>query len=153
MHDEGEGDGHHGEVGAGDADGRQRQQGADDAGDQTGDDQREPEVHPVQGEDGAGVGADGIEADVADGDLAGEADQDVEADADDGRQRHQRQHEGRVAVAGKRDVEPGGRDREDDGDGGGALERHRYTFFTGARPNSPFGTSARAAITTENMTM
>ena len=44
-----------------------------------------------------GVGADGIEADVADGDLTGEADENVEADADDGRERDKRQHERRCS--------------------------------------------------------
>ena len=85
---------------------RHREQRADHAGDDAGGGQRQPEAHALQGQDADDVGADGIEADVADGDLAGEPDQDVEADADDGRQRHQRQHERGIAVAQDGQREP-----------------------------------------------
>ena len=75
LDDEGEGDRHHGEIGPRYADGRQGQQRADGAGKDAGDDEREPEVDAVQCEDGDRVGADRIEADVADGDLPGETEQ------------------------------------------------------------------------------
>ena len=65
---------------------------------------------------------------MADGDLSGEADQDVEADTDDGGQRDQRQHERRVALA----VEARRRARSEGEDASGLTERrpspHRHTF-------------------------
>jgi hypothetical protein len=50
---------------------------------------------------------------VSDRDLSGEADQDIEAGADDGRERHQRQQERRIAFAQDRSGEPGGGERKD----------------------------------------
>ena len=73
LDDEGEGDRHHGEIGTGHADGRHRQQRADDAGDEPAAGSASQKLDALECEDADGVGADGIEADVADGDLAGRA--------------------------------------------------------------------------------
>jgi hypothetical protein len=70
LDDEGEGDGHHGEVGPRHANGRHRQQRADEAGDEAGSGQSEPEARTLQRQDADHIGADGIEADMADGELA-----------------------------------------------------------------------------------
>ena len=60
------------------------------------------------GEDRHRVGADGVEADVAEGHLAGEAEQDVQADAGDGGERQRRHDEDVVAVgvAGEMQAQP-----------------------------------------------
>ena len=99
LHDEGEGDRHHGQIGAGDADRGQGEQGADRRGERAGAGERRPEIDALEREDRHGIGADGVKADMPDGDLSGEADQDVEADTDDGGQRDQRQHERGIALA------------------------------------------------------
>ncbi len=81
LDDEAEGDRHHGEVGAAHAQRRDGKEDARDAGKEASEGEGGPE-----GEAGAGrqdahhVGADGVEGDVAERDLAGEAEQHVEAD-------------------------------------------------------------------------
>ena len=72
VDDEGEGDGDHREVGPGHAQRGQRQQCADDARDNAGDREREPEAHAVHGQDRGRVGADGVEPDMAERDLPAE---------------------------------------------------------------------------------
>ena len=87
---------------------------------------------------------------MAERNLAGEPNQDVEPDADHGGQRDQGQDEVRVAAGEERkgDARTGQRqDRERH------REAHRQTLLTAARPSSPFGISVSATITTENTTI
>ena len=155
LDDEGKGDRHHSEIGSADAKRRQRQQEADQPRDDTGQRKRNPEIDTLEGQDGGGVGADRVEADVTERHLAGQPDQDVETDADHSGQRDQRQHERRVAVRG-RGIERRGRGQRQDRQWRAAKTeaiQARHTLFTAARPKKPFGMAASASITTENVTI
>ena len=98
LNNEGKGDRDHGEIGTGHAQCRQREREAHQAGDRARQRQCEPEVDALEGEDGDRVGADRVEADVAEGHLPGQPQQDVEPDADDRGQGDKREDERRVAV-------------------------------------------------------
>ena len=99
LHHEAEGDGHHREVGTAHPQRRQREQAADQRRERDRERQRQPEIQLRRGgQDRHRVGADGIEADVAEGHLAGKAEQDVQADADDGGKRQRRHDEDVIAV-------------------------------------------------------
>ena len=63
--DECEGDGDHRQIGPGDAQGRQGEHRADGGGDDAAERPGQPEVDAVEGQDRNRVGADGIEADMA----------------------------------------------------------------------------------------
>ena len=98
LNNEGKGDRDHGEIGTGHAQCRQREREAHDAGDRARQRQCDPEVDALEGEDGDRVGADRVEADVAERHLPGQPQQDVEPDADDRGQGDKREDERRVAV-------------------------------------------------------
>ena len=118
---------------------------------------RDPEADAFQGQDRDGIGADGVEADMAERDLPGKSDQDIQSDADDGGERHHRQHERRIA-SGFRGIqrraarEQQHRDRHRKTAQSG-IDLHRQTLLIAARPNRPLGISASARITTENTTI
>jgi hypothetical protein len=156
LDDEAERDRHHREVGAADAQRREREQRPDDSGKQRGRRGGEPEAHLVRREDRDRIRADRIEAHVPERDLAGEAQQHVEADADDHRQRDRPQDEDVIAV--RRCRERGGREKGEREPGRREQRQARrrggaHTFFTSARPNNPLGRSASAAMTSAKVRM
>ena len=111
--------------------------------------QRDPEAQlRRRRQDRHDVRADRIEPHVPERDLAGEPHEDVEADADDRRQRHRRHDENVVAVGDRGERQRGA---EDHGDREECERPH--TFFTSARPKSPFGISASTTITSVNVTI
>ena len=146
---EAERDGDHREIGAAHPEGGDREQHPGDAGHDSREGKGGPEAPFVgRGEDRAHVGPDRVEARVPEGDLAGEAEEDVDPDPhhrgepDEGDDVHL------VAVCG----DDGGRDENRDGehsDPPGEL----HTFFTSARPKSPCGRAARATMTRAKVTM
>ena len=97
LDDESKRDGDHRQIRSGHAERRQGEQSADRSRDQPGCRKGEPEADPLQSEDRGRIGANGVEADMAERDLAGESEQHVEADADDCGQGDERQNEMRVA--------------------------------------------------------
>ena len=118
LDDEAEGDRQHGEVGALHPHRRHRHKAADERRDQGRRRERQPEADAVERQDRAGVGADRVEAGLAEGDQPGQAEEHVEADPRHRGQRHQGDHE--VAVAGSQ------RDEAERGGGeAGNAEPHR----------------------------
>ncbi|MNG25560.1 hypothetical protein D3C84_1104350 [compost metagenome] len=89
---------------------------------------------------------------MAEGNLSGQADQDIQTDADDDIERHRSQHEDVVAVSkageNRRPDQNGGNGRYGQESGGSP-----HTFFTPARPNRPLGLSANATITRPKVTI
>ncbi len=111
---EAEGDGHHRKIRPAHAQRRQRERAARDAAHDHRDRERRPEIPAVVGgEDGDGIGADGVKADMAERDLPAQAKQDVEADADDGGEADKRQNVNLIAVGVRK-----GRNRKRDKDEG-----------------------------------
>ncbi len=103
LHDEAEGDGDHGQIGAFDAQRRQREQAACDDGDEHAQRPGDPEIEPAaRGRDGHGIGADRVETGMAEADLAAQADKQVEPDAGNDQQRDLADHESIVAVERER---------------------------------------------------
>src|SRR6185295_10180031 len=143
LDDEAEGDGDHREVRAPYAHRGKREQRAGQRGDQRRDRQRGPEAPLRRGEDRDRVGAERVEADVAEGHLAGESEQHVQADADDRGDAEHRHDEHVVLVRAPRERERGGEHHDVSGE--------PHTFFTSARPNSPLGISASATITSAKL--
>jgi hypothetical protein len=84
---------------------------------------------------------------MAERNLPGEPDQDVQPDADDGGEPDQHDDVEAIAVAG-RDERRGG---DDDGRHDGGVRSH--TLRTRARPNKPSGRSASAAMMSANVTI
>ncbi len=125
LDDERERDGHHREVRTGHAKRRYREQCPDRARDESRRRQRQPEADVARGHDADDVGADRVKSDVADGDLPCEADEDVEASADDCRQRYQCQQERRVTVTVDREGETGNGERKDGTRHGERVTPHR----------------------------
>jgi len=97
LDDEGERDRDHREIGTAHAQRWQRQHGAHRSGKSPRDRQRNPKAQAFERENGGGVGADRIKADVTERDLTGKAEQHVEAHAHDDGERDQRQNEMRVS--------------------------------------------------------
>ena len=89
------------------------------------------------------VGADCHEADVSKRDLARQSEQDVEADAGDRGQRNGGDQEYRIAV-GNCGVAENHRERDKSCEEGCAGS---HTFFTPARPSSPWGITTRMTMT------
>src|SRR5258706_255248 len=123
---------------------RQREQRPGRTRDERGDRSRGPEA-PFRShrQHGNRVGAERIEADMAEGDLPGQAEQHVEPDAGDRGQR-ERRHDVYVVAVGR----GGEGDRRGEGDDEG---ERLHTFFSSARPKSPFGMRASATITSVNV--
>ena len=84
---------------------RRAQDHAGDHGDGDRDRQRQEErpVPVLRGQDAGRVGADGVEADVAEVEQAGVPDHDVEADRDQRVRRHAEQHAAEVDAGGGED--------------------------------------------------
>ena len=150
LDDESEGNRQHGEVGAAHAQRRDGEHGSSEACNDAGERQRDPETPGEPGvEDGNDISADGIECDMAEGDLASQADEHVEADADEGRDGHHR-HDGEL-VAGRRYEQ-----EENDRCGSRRCRRGKktpagHTFCTPALPKMPDGQMASARMTSENV--
>jgi hypothetical protein len=111
LHDGAEGERHHGQIGAGDAQGGQGQQQAEQGRHHGADHQRGPEPqfqmhqqHPRR------IGADAEQGGMADGDLARVAEDDVEAQRHDGEDRDGDQQ---MQVIGARHHEGADEDRGD----------------------------------------
>ena len=156
LDDERKGDRDHGEIGAGDAQSRQRQHEAHDAGDGARERQCDPEVDALEREDGDRVGADRVEADMAERHLPGQSEQNIEPDADDRGQGDQREDERRVAIGLRRQQQRRRRSAPTMASGTTlrrGVDPHRQTLFTAARPKSPLGMKARARMTTLNTTI
>ena len=92
---------------------------------------------------------------MAEGHLARQAEQHIEADADGCAERHQREDEMRIAFGVKHQRNPGdSQDQDRKGDGRRGAKLHDdQTFLTRARPNNPLGISASAIMTTLNATI
>jgi hypothetical protein len=168
LDDEAERDRDHREVGAAHAKRRDREKRARNGRREAGERQHRPETPFVAGrEDRARIRADRVEADVAERKLPGEAEQHVEADADDRGDRDHRDHVLLIAVGeirrGRGD-EREGRDRRVERRRAPSArlvvahrgqcrdrQRHLHTFFTPARPNRPSGRSASATMTRPNV--
>jgi hypothetical protein len=155
LHDEGKRNREHCEIGPAHTQRRKCQQETDGTGDHAREREREPEVDALEREDGGGVGADRVEADMPERDLAGQADQDIEPDPDHGAERHQREHERRVTFGLGREEQAGGGQRDDGERHGlpGGRDPHDHTLFTAARPSRPLGMTASARMTTVNTTI
>ena len=155
LHDESKSDRDHGEIGAGDAQSGQREHEAHDAGDGARERQRDPEVDALEREDGDRVGADRVETDMPERHLPGQSEQNIEPDADDRGQGHEREDERRVTI-GLRRQQQGSGGQHDDGQRhnvASGVDPHCQTLFTAARPMSPLGMKARARMTTLNTTI
>ena len=154
VDDEGERDCDHREIGPPDTQCGQRKQRPDAAGCGAGHRKREPEAHALHGQYRRRVGADGVEADMAERDLSRKAEQDVQPHTDDCGERDERQNKMRVPFRGQHQCGTGCRQRHD----GERHHRERgrfygHTFFVAARPSSPFGIAASARMTTANTTI
>jgi hypothetical protein len=165
LDDEAEGDRDHRQVRPAGAQRGQGEQAAERAGEQRGQRPGEPERElQAGGEQGHRVGADRIEADVAERDLAGQAEQHVEADAGDRQQRHVGENKDVVAVDLQGDGSGAGEQQDRRRDLGRraeaeqrrpALRRPRgkgsggrtHTFLVATWPNRPLGFRASATIT------
>ena len=78
--------------------------------------------------------------------LAGEAEQHVEAEPDDGGEADGGDDEELIAVGDEAQRRRGGEEREAADEGGGL-----HTFFTAALPRRPLGITARARMIRANM--
>ncbi len=146
MHHQGKGDGNHGQIGPFDPQRRDRQQRTERTADQRGGDHRQTERAACHGQQGADVGADRIEGDMAKGNLATQADQDVQPGADHHGQGEEAEHQQGIAVEGKRQ-----RHAAQGQCGGSQQVRQRHlvdhTFTSVLLPNRPSGRSASARMT------
>eukprot|EP01022_Parablepharisma_sp_SALTPOND_P030357 TRINITY_DN760_c2_g2_i2.p2 TRINITY_DN760_c2_g2~~TRINITY_DN760_c2_g2_i2.p2 ORF type:complete len:1280 (+),score=504.50 TRINITY_DN760_c2_g2_i2:6407-10246(+) len=177
LDDEAEGNRDHGQVRPLHAQGRQGQQQAQGARHHGRQRPGQPERQTGPGgENGHRIGAHGVETDMPEGDLPGQADQHIEADADDGHQRNAGQHEDVVAVhrqgqggcgdqtqyahaqcRGRPQAQPDGAARCRHRSGaslqraGNGMRKTFHTLFTCARPNRPLGRIASTTITSPKL--
>src|SRR5262249_58174431 len=101
------------------------------------------------GEDGRGVGADGEEGGVTEGDLTRVAGQEVEAERHQHVDEEPGHHVEDVIVHDAREQQQACAQRDEEGDPEALQPRagHRgYTFRTGAAPNRPLGRTTRTRI-------
>ena len=107
------------------------------------------DIAGLGGENSNPIGAERQESGLAERDLAGEAEQHIQPNADQCRGRQRSQKIRVIAGREQADGDRGGADQHRGDDGGDGL--HTRTLVR--RPNSPDGASTRAAMTAENVTI
>src|SRR5258708_2225063 len=147
LHHEAERDCHHGEVGSAYAQRRDSQQDPGSTGNDSRQGQRGPKCPIELGrKDANHISTNRVEGGMAERNLAGHAEQDVESHAHDRGQSDQRDDVEFVAIGSENEHTNAGKNR---GNSEGSAEVH--TFLTSACPNSPVGLIASARITRANV--